>query len=64
MTTTDSPTAVHRFRCLDDGHEIAEPRKADGPLVARQSTWCTEHDCPAVGLGSVEPAAADHQSLR
>lgn len=55
VTTAQHGTAVHRFRCLDDGHVIDEPRKLAGPLVTRQSTWCVVHDCPAVVLD----AAAD-----
>ena len=52
MAHAEHPTkAVHHFRCLDGSHTLEELRDPNGPLVLRQSAWCTTHDCPAVGVG-------------
>ena len=47
----DLDRVVHEFRCLDGAHTFEQLRDPNGPLVLRQSAWCSTHDCPAVGVG-------------
>jgi hypothetical protein len=56
----DGDRIAVRFRCLENGHTFEERRDPRAPLVLRQSSWCTAHDAPAVGVpesaGAERPA--------
>lgn len=54
----------HSFRCIDGGHTFDEARDPNGPLVLRQSAWCTTHDSPAVGIGDDVRAGSPRKPSR